>query len=643
MRVSMPVEPTETRQFQTNATVPGRNQSFLPGGQKMAILCPRDEVAALFSILSIVCLFYTLIVVILIVNCTDILNREKLGLSWDKKFCGPGLTKIFMVPPSILKNLATEISQSFDDKSGIYYSPGLTDGTNKINPTGKLQSQLNYARKQLVDSGLLVISSRRNSVLDSSTDSTSTTSLLNLLKKDSDDLEKIEKAWIDTFSARKQLVADSIDKLVEFSLYPCLSGEKGADFVNDKDAVIISLLPLAIKSSISSTVKRRKVENHSVADEKTTEFKNSYILTVEKSDELEAKIKARRQTFIINKEAFYPFMVFVGPVDFYVIIDNVKLKVNTALEALDVTFKIFLLTSCTLPKFITEKYLKVSAAEALCVICNIGVLIGHFIPVDDLHWKLYIYLIDIIDIVTSTIIHDDLCDYLQRQISEYLRLLTSLFPNCMKPKHHFLLHYSRVMKLMGPLWNLNTMRAESKNKEAKVDARTAVIRRSICKTIAIKHQLHLSYRFALNHQNVCKYDCEVNDVTLLKGLPQYPCYCQYLSESTTEHVYEIKLLKFKARSIKIDSILMIPTSSGPTFFTVFTIFHDFTDQLFIVTKNFSNYCNYDEHYQAYEIHPSAFNDSPDWNIIGSDDLESCCVIHITKAGNNKKYILKRWV
>ncbi|CAG5084891.1 Protein of unknown function [Cotesia congregata] len=176
------------------------------------------------------------------------------------------------------------------------------------------------------------------------------------------------------FSARKQLVADSIDKLVEFNLYPCLSGEKGADFItsdfekkfesaqsfktswpnlratfedfilskriddvdaatqvielaelidDDKDAVIFSLLPLAIKSLVAST----------------------------KSDELEAKITARRQTFITNKEAFYPFMVFVGPVskpvEFY----------NTALEALDVTFKIFLLTSCPFPKFVSPTYI----------------------------------------------------------------------------------------------------------------------------------------------------------------------------------------------------------------------------------------------------------------------------------------------
>ncbi|XP_074106209.1 uncharacterized protein LOC141531978 [Cotesia typhae] len=320
--------------------------------------------------------------------------------------------KKLMVPTVILKNLASEISQLFNEKSGIYYSPGFTDGTKKINASGKLQSQLNYVRRLLIDSGLLVISSRRSSVLNDSTDLGSATSLLNLLKKDTEDLEKIEKSWIDTFGARQQLIADSPDKLVEFSSYPCLSGDKATHFItldferkfknvkslktswpdfretfqdfilskriddvdaalqvaklselvdDEKDAVIISLLPLAIKSSTPSTAKRRKVESNSVVDGKLTGLKISYILTVEKPEELEAKIKARWQTFIANKESFYPFMVFVGPIykpiDFYVIIGNSKLKVDSAIEALDMTFKLFLTTSCPIPKFASATYI----------------------------------------------------------------------------------------------------------------------------------------------------------------------------------------------------------------------------------------------------------------------------------------------
>lgn len=54
-------------------------------------------------------------------------------------------------------------------------------------------------------------------------------------------------------------------------------------------------------------------------------------------------------------------MVFVGPIykpiDFYVIIGNSKLKVDSAIEALDMTFKLFLTTSCPIPKFASATYI----------------------------------------------------------------------------------------------------------------------------------------------------------------------------------------------------------------------------------------------------------------------------------------------
>lgn len=47
-------------------------------------------------------------------------------------------------------------------------------------------------------------------------------------------------------------------------------------------------------------------------------------------------------------------MVFVGlvcdPVEFYVVIDDIKLKVDSALVTLDTTFEIFLNTRCSFPK-----------------------------------------------------------------------------------------------------------------------------------------------------------------------------------------------------------------------------------------------------------------------------------------------------
>ncbi|KAH0537984.1 hypothetical protein KQX54_002682 [Cotesia glomerata] len=55
-----------------------------------------------------------------------------------------------------------------------------------------------------------------------------------------------------------------------------------------------------------------------------------------------------------KSETLQPFITFVGSSDspeaYYVVVDNVKYKVASALTALDVTYKIFISTNCQYPK-----------------------------------------------------------------------------------------------------------------------------------------------------------------------------------------------------------------------------------------------------------------------------------------------------
>lgn len=53
----------------------------------------------------------------------------------------------------------------------------------------------------------------------------------------------------------------------------------------------------------------------------------------------------------------------------------------------------------------------------------------------------------------------------------------------------------RIMKLLGSFWNLCPMRFESKHREGKIIAYSAVHRVNICYTIALRHQLKLNYQF----------------------------------------------------------------------------------------------------------------------------------------------------
>ena len=100
---------------------------------------------------------------------------------------------------------------------------------------------------------------------------------------------------------------------------------------------------------------------------------------------------------------------------------------------------------------VQNKFIKMSVSEAHTCIKNIGVLLGKFISFDNEHWKLIIYLTEILQIVTSRVVAEGLSDYLGSVINGYLFLRNKLFPESLKPKHHILVHYPRIMNRMDPL------------------------------------------------------------------------------------------------------------------------------------------------------------------------------------------------
>ena len=152
------------------------------------------------------------------------------------------------------------------------------------------------------------------------------------------------------------------------------------------------------------------------------------------------------------------------------------------------------------PPPITEKHLKngciiLSSAEMMNLFRSLFLIVGPLVPTGDAHWELFIKLKTVVEIVFSKVIHKNTHRLLQTEITEYLTSLSKLYPNHMKPKHHFILHYPQIMKAVGPLPQISSMRNESKHREGKVTSHVAICRKNVCYTIAIKHQLMLNYRF----------------------------------------------------------------------------------------------------------------------------------------------------
>ena len=123
--------------------------------------------------------------------------------------------------------------------------------------------------------------------------------------------------------------------------------------------------------------------------------------------------------------------------------------------------------------------LKISAAESLVFVRYFGCIIGDYVPKGNEYWDLYLELRTIIHILTAVVINDPDISRLDKCIKRHHKLYMKLFKESLKPKFHFLLHYLRLLKKLGPLVHIWTMRAESKHAEVKLIATSTFSKRDL--------------------------------------------------------------------------------------------------------------------------------------------------------------------
>lgn len=92
---------------------------------------------------------------------------------------------------------------------------------------------------------------------------------------------------------------------------------------------------------------------------------------------------------------------------------------------------------------------------------SLFLILGPLVPEDNSHWKLLLKLKILFEIIFSKTIYKTTHNLLETVITEYLSPLSKIYPTHMKPKHHFLIHYARIMKAIGPLPQVSSIRNES--------------------------------------------------------------------------------------------------------------------------------------------------------------------------------------
>lgn len=130
----------------------------------------------------------------------------------------------------------------------------------------------------------------------------------------------------------------------------------------------------------------------------------------------------------------------------------------------------------------------------MCLVLNPRLIIGDLVPKINHVWKYYLILLEITEIVVASTISIPTIELLKSLIEEHNYLYISLFNDNLKPKFHFLLHYPRIIRKVGPPCNIQSIRFEAKHKELKTTAHVTASRKNISLTLSIRSQLKFCHR-----------------------------------------------------------------------------------------------------------------------------------------------------
>ena len=103
--------------------------------------------------------------------------------------------------------------------------------------------------------------------------------------------------------------------------------------------------------------------------------------------------------------------------------------------------------------------------ENVALLRLLPLIVGSVIPEGDGSWAVLMELKDIVGLVLSPTFTEETIQYLQTKIRNHRQMLLEVFPQFrLRPKHHYIEHYPKLIRCFGPLVHLWTMRFEGKHR-----------------------------------------------------------------------------------------------------------------------------------------------------------------------------------
>lgn len=244
--------------------------------------------------------------------------------------------------------------------------------------------------------------------------------------------------------------------------------------------------------------------------------------------------------------------------------------------------------------------LGLNARQSWCLLRNMPLLFGDLIETDDKHWHLLLLLLHIVNIVFSPVLSEGMTVYLKHLIFDHHQLFKQLFPEInLLPKHHFMIHYPRCIRQIGPILHTWCMRYEAKHHFFKQQLKSF---KNIPKTLATKHQNYM----AMYHETFRKERLILGPgkTVTLHELKQGAAIAAKFGTVLSTSVYSARWIKCHGTEYRCDFIICTEVAHEmPVFCKIETIV--VKDDCVLLCGTLMETICFDDHYHAFKVklHP----------------------------------------
>lgn len=244
-------------------------------------------------------------------------------------------------------------------------------------------------------------------------------------------------------------------------------------------------------------------------------------------------------------------------------------------------------------------HLKMTAREMMTFIHFFPLIVGDLVDENNEMWEFLINFIKIVNILLLTEFTGlDLIN-LQQYVEYHHKKYVELFSDSLKPKHHFLLHYCRILDQSGPLKLLWTFNFGSKHRQLKSYTKNVMCRKNIQFSLGIKFCICFA-EFILNFNNsIFEMGCEKY------GSSSSPFYIELKKLMKTTDLNKCTCFQFYKTCGTIYKKGFVVFSYAPTF-TAYTI-----REIFVLNDDIYFLCevieiiSFKNHFQSYLVNPSS--------------------------------------